>query len=358
MKLFFAISLIVCMSLVSAAAEHRSSEYTEAVISEDLTWRGIVIVRGFVVVAPQATLRIEPGTVIRFAKTANGHLPNLVVDGRINAAGSTEQPIVFTSDTAAPSRGEWGGIVLLSTEKRNQLDHCRIRYARSGIDARFSSVTMNSVSIDQALTGLLAHDSIVQISGGSMTDSATGMEIHNSEFEAKGIKISSCQRGALFYSSAVLLSSPKITNNLQSGLEISDCRLKITSGVISGNEIGVTIKGGEGQLFMTGFQRNKQTALQLHGSRIKIQRCLFADNIKDAIRADDGMALLMNNAFSGNDGYNLYNAGSETIAALQNWWGTTDRQEIRDKIYDLSRNKNTGIVDIYPWLNEKPQLMP
>ena len=359
MKLFFAICLLIlCMPLLSPAADVRSNVYTEAVISEDVTWRGAILVRGFVVVAPQATLRIEPGTVVRFAKTATGHLPNLVVQGRLHASGAVDQPVVFTADSSSPSRGEWGGIVLLSTEKRNQLDQCRIMYARNAIETRFSSMTLNAVSIEQAQAGVLSYDSVVQMTGGSVVDSGTGIEIHNSEFEARGVTISSCQRGALFYTSSVVLSSAKIFNNLQSGLELIDCRIKITSGEISENELGARIKGGEGQLFMTGFQRNKRSALHLLGSRVKIQRCLFAENSQEAIRTEDGLALLMNNAFSANGGFNLYNAGSEIVTARLNWWGTADQKKISQKIYDQSRDKNVGIVDMYPWLNEKPQLTP
>ncbi len=358
MKLFIAVCLILCMPMILPAADLRSDVYTEAVISEDVTWRGSVLVRGFVVVAPQATLRIEPGTVVRFAKAAGQQLPNLVVQGRIHASGSIEQPIIFTADSASPSRGEWGGIVLISTEKRNQLDQCRIKYAQSGIDTRFSSVALNAVSIEQAETGVLSYDSVVQMNGTSVADSGTGIEIHTSEFEARDSTLSSCQRGALFYSSAVALSTVKITNNLQSGLEITDCRIKITGGDVSGNELGARIKGGEGQLLMTSFQRNKQTALHLLGSRIKIQRCLFADNSQDALRTEDGLALLLNNAFSANGGFNVYNAGSESVTARQNWWGATDQSTISRKMYDITRDKKAGIIVVYPWLNEKPQLMP
>ena len=358
MKLFIAICLILCMPMTLPAAELRSDVFTEAVISEDVTWRGSILVRGFVVVAPQATLRIEPGTVVRFAKTAGQQLPNLVVQGRIHASGSIEQPIIFTSDNSSPSRGEWGGIVLLSTEKRNQLNQCRIKYAQSGVDTRYSSITLTAVSIEQAQTGVLSYDSVVQMVGSSVVDSGTGIEIHTSEFEARDSTVSSCQRGALFYSSAVVLSTVKITNNLQSGLEINDCRIKITSGDVSENELGARIKGGEGQLLITSFQRNKQTALHLLGSRIKIQRCLFADNSQDALRTEDGLALLLNNAFNANGGFNVYNAGNESVTARQNWWGTTDQSTISRKMYDIALDKKVGIITVYPWLNEKPQLMP
>lgn len=358
MKLFYAICLIISMTMFSQASELRGDVYTEAVISEDVTWRGSILVRGFVIVAPQATVRIEPGTVVRFAKTANQHLPNLAVQGRLFAAGTVEQPIVFTAESTAPGRNQWGGIVLLSTEKRNQLEQCRIEYARCGVDTRFSSIHMTAVSIEHAGTGVLSHDSVVQMTGCSVSGADTGIEIKTSEFDATDIALSSCQRGALFRASAVALSSPKITNNLQSGLEIVDCRVKITGGDISGNQRGARIQGCEGQLRMISFQRNKESALHLLGSRVRIQRCLFADNNQDAVRTEDGLALLMNNAFTSNGGYTVYNAGSESVTARLNWWGTTDQAKISQKIYDRSRDKNAGIVHIYPWLNDKPQLMP
>jgi hypothetical protein len=151
---------------------------------------------------------------------------------------------------------------------------------------------------------------------------------------------------------------PKILNNLQTGLEADECRIKITGGEFSANALGVRIKGGEGEISMTRFLRNRQTALHLSGSRLKIQRCRFAENLQDALRIEDGRALLMNNAFSSNGRFNLFNAGNEVVNARLNWWGGTDLSLVLQKIHDVSRDKNTGAVQIFPWLNEKPALMP
>ena len=262
---------------------------------------------------------------------------------------------MLTSDRSRPARGSWGGIVLLSTEKRNLLELCRIEYAETGIDVRFSTVTLKAVSIVQARTALLSHDGVVQMTGGTVSDSETGIEIHNSEFDGRDTTVSSCQRGCVLNKSSVVLASPKIMNNLQTGLEADECRIKITGGEFSGNALGARIKGGEGQIVMSRFLRNRQTALHLIGSRIKIQRCLFAENSQDALRIEDGRALLLNNAFSSNGGFNLYNAGSEVVSARQNWWGTTDQSLIGQKIHDAARDKNTGTVNVFPWLNEKPR---
>ncbi len=358
MKTFFTICLLFCMTTISFAAEPATTVYDGAVLTEDVTWSGSILINGSVVVAPQATLRIDPGTVVRFAASAAQGHPNLVIQGRLNAAGSAERPVVLTSDRSKPVRGSWGGIVFLSTEKRNVLEQCRIEFAEIAIDVRFSTVALKAVTIMQARTALLSHDGIVQMTGSTVLDSDTGIELYDSEFDGRDTTVDSCQRGAVLYKSMVALSSFTFMNNQQTGLVLDECRMKISGGYFSGNTVGVRIKGGEGQITMTRFLRNKQTALHLSRSRIKITRCLFAENLQEALRIEDGRALVLNNAFISNGGFNLFNAGREVVSAHQNWWGTKDALLIRQKISDESQDKNTGTVLIFPWLNEKPPLMP
>lgn len=358
MKTIMAATLMLLLAAISPAAEPVATIYDGAVLTEDVTWRGSVLVRGSVVVSPQATLRIDPGTVVRFASTPAAQLPNLVVHGRLQATGTLDRPVTFTSDRTRSVRGSWGGIVFLSTEKRNILDQCRIEYADTGIDVRFSTVTLKSVSIVQAQTALLSHDGTVQMTGGLISDSDTGLEIHNSEFDGRETTVSMCQRGGVLNRSGVVMASFKFSNNKHTGLETEECRIKITGGDFSGNDVGVRIMGGEGQIATSRFQRNRQIALHLSGSRVKIQRCLFAENLLHALRVEDGRALILNNAFSANGGFNLFNSGREVVSARQNWWGTADQLLIRQKIHDVTRDKNSGVVNLFPWLNEKPLLMP
>lgn len=358
MKTLFAALIFFCMTTISLAAEQPAAVYDEVVLTEDVTWSGSILVRGFVVVGPHATLRIDPGTVVRFATAADGQLPGLLVQGRIHAKGTLEQPIVFTSDLSSPVRGSWGGIVLLSTEKRNLMEHCRIEYPETGIELRFSTIALQSVSIMQARTALLSHDGVVTMTGGAVLDSEIGIEGYNSELDCREMTISSCKRGCFLNKSAVVFVSVNIMNNQETGLEAKDCRIKITGGEFSGNMYGASITGGEGQIVMSHFLRNRQTALHLGGSRIKVQRCLFADNIQDGLRIEDGLAVFLNNAFSSNGGYNLYNAGHEVVSARMNWWGSTDRLLIWQKIYSMLQDKNAGAVNILPWLNDKPLLIP
>ena len=340
-------------------ANNASVVYDGAVLTEDVTWRGTVLIKGFVVVAPQATLRVEAGTVVRFVGPdyKNG-TARLVVQGRIHASGTAASPILMTSGRSKSARGDWGGIFLVSTEKRNILEHCRIEYADSGIDARFSSINLKMVSIKKSHTAIVAHDAVVQMIGGSITESQTGIEAHDSEFEIRDATIADCQRGLVMNRSSLGISAVKILDNKLSGLLSDDCRVKISSGEFSENGIGASFKGGEGEIRMTSFMRNLVTALHLQGARMKIHRSRFSDNNRDAIRTEDGLALITGNTFSSNKGFNIYNAGREDAHAVLNWWGSTDRSVIAGKIHDSVRDPSFGNVQIFPWLTENPPFMP
>jgi hypothetical protein len=81
--------------------------------NETWTNANYYVLRGAVFVNDGAVLNIQPGTrVIGEA----GSVGTLIVQrgGRLNAIGTREQPIVFTSDQAVGSRarGDWGGLII------------------------------------------------------------------------------------------------------------------------------------------------------------------------------------------------------------------------------------------------------
>ena len=79
---------------------------------------------GFVRVWPPATLTIQEGTLIVGDNASQG---SLIIEpgGKINANGTEQNPIVFTSEFAlagsggSPTYGDWGGIILLGNAKIN-----------------------------------------------------------------------------------------------------------------------------------------------------------------------------------------------------------------------------------------------
>jgi len=63
-----------------------------------------------------AVLTVEPGTTVQ--GTAGSALV-IEKDARIEAIGTAEAPIVFTSNQASPAPGDWGGLVLLGLAVNN-----------------------------------------------------------------------------------------------------------------------------------------------------------------------------------------------------------------------------------------------
>lgn len=79
-----------------------------------LTTNEKYLLRGQVFVGDGKTLTIEPGTIIFGEKRSKGTLI-VTRGGKINANGTQERPVVFTSNQAPGDRdkGDWGGLVIL-----------------------------------------------------------------------------------------------------------------------------------------------------------------------------------------------------------------------------------------------------
>lgn len=361
------LSICITMSVSAATAppnrktvsDQVTATYVNATLSEDSNWSGIVVVKGSLVVASQATLRIEPGTVIRFmAMDGSRQLPRLVVMGRIQSVGTADRPILFAPDRAISNIGGWGGVLLLSSEKRNQFEHCRIEGAETGLEGRFSSVTAKALSITRSTHGCILRDSTATLASLNISACDTGVEIHDSEVELRDATFSSNRQGMLLFRSSVVMSTVLVTGSTQQALLSEDCRLKFNSCEISDNAVGARITGGEGQIFLSRFVRNSDTALHLSAARLKISRCQISDNLRDGLKLDDDRAMIWGNAISNNGGFNLVYSGRDTVNAMQNWWGSKDELSIVAKLSATAGTSRSGAVNVFPWLSEKPAIFP
>lgn len=119
---------------IDANEEDGSCLYDDSVISgeltEDQTWISdrVYVLQGKVVVPSGVTLTIMPGTIIKGAQGQDTNASALIVarGGTINAEGTAEEPIIFTSELDNIAIGEkvgtnlsktdnekWGGVVIL-----------------------------------------------------------------------------------------------------------------------------------------------------------------------------------------------------------------------------------------------------
>jgi hypothetical protein len=98
-----------------------TTQTVSADITTNTTWSGVILLQNKIYVKNNATLTIAPGTIIRGDKVTQGSL--IITRGaKINAQGTSTQPIIFTSNEAVGNRneGDWGGIVLLGLARNNQ----------------------------------------------------------------------------------------------------------------------------------------------------------------------------------------------------------------------------------------------
>ncbi|MBX7110163.1 MAG: fibronectin type III domain-containing protein [Chitinophagales bacterium] len=116
--------LTIIVLLLAGLSQAFSSTITvSGYISSNQTWTSNNTYRlsGFVYVNNNATLTIQPGTLILGEKSTKGTL--IITRGaKLIADGLPCQPIVFTSEQPAGSRsyGDWGGIIILGKASINQ----------------------------------------------------------------------------------------------------------------------------------------------------------------------------------------------------------------------------------------------
>ncbi|WES98420.1 hypothetical protein P2W68_02125 [Chryseobacterium arthrosphaerae] len=98
-------------------------------ITSNTTWSGVIEMDGIITVKSGATLTILPGTYIKAKPNATGAATGILIiskTGRINAAGTENQPIIFTSyrlldgtEDTYPAPGDFGGVILLGDAPTN-----------------------------------------------------------------------------------------------------------------------------------------------------------------------------------------------------------------------------------------------
>ena len=134
MKKALVLFTLLCMAWVGINAQ----TVVSGDITTNTTWtkNNTYLLSGFVYVTNGAVLTIEPGTVIKGDKATKGSL--IVTRGaKLVADGTPNEPIVFTSNEASPSYGDWGGIIILGYAPTNQVYNgtAGLGVIEGGIDA-------------------------------------------------------------------------------------------------------------------------------------------------------------------------------------------------------------------------------
>jgi hypothetical protein len=321
--------------------------YADRVLNEDTVWRGEVLVEGVLTVAPQATLSVEPGTVVRFRRKG-AQAPLLVVQGRLVAAGTKETPVLFTSHFALPAPGDWQGILLLGSEKKNHLENCRIEGAETGIDALYSSVTLKGARVEQSGTGMRFQNTLVAVEGGGVSGCGTALDFSDAEATLRNIALTANRQGLIALRSSISLQDGNLSGNQAAAFSGDSCRVRIQGGSLQGNGSGLTLLDCEGSVTGVKLVKNREFGLSLEASRVRVNGNVITGNGNNGMIVADGAAVAWDNAICENAGYDLYHTGAEDFRAPANWWGGAD-----PKIFD---NGGRGRVLYAPVLGARPQV--
>lgn len=157
-------------------------------ISVDTVWTSgnVYTITGVITVNTGVRLYIQPGVVIQFG-TVNGQAGKLVVNGVLNAQGTADNRIIFTSmnddrfgsdatnngDSTWVSHGAWSGLLFNVGSSGSQLNHVLV--AGAGRAPEEASITVNGANVN-----LL--NSEVQVGGSSgllWKDNASGQIVGN-----------------------------------------------------------------------------------------------------------------------------------------------------------------------------------
>lgn len=331
--------------------------YRDAVLTEDTVWRGEVFVEGGLTVAPQTTLTLEPGTVVRFRRTVAGEGagPLLLVQGRLVVRGSAEAPVRFTSSYSDPRAGEWQGIIFLGSEKKNLLEQCRVEGAAVGIDASFSTVTLKEVSLAVCGTGARFQDAIVTVSGGDASGCAVGLDLAESEADIRGLTVRGNRVGMTVRGGSLLLEGAVIADNGEAGFRAAASRISIDRSLLQDNAAGLLLTDCEGRVTAARIAANRTVGIHLLRSRVRIQGNEIVSNGAIGLRVEDGLAVAWGNVFSGNGRFDIDNTGADDFRAMANWWGESApafEKRLNDRVQDPSR----GRILVQPVLTAQPPL--
>ena len=182
-------------------------------ITTDTTLSHIVHVTGDIIIS-NGTLTIEPGARIEASAendnvtyVSNGQIAIVAINGgAIQANGTEDEPILFTSASETPAAGDWDRIRFIANGTNSSLTYCIIEYAYNGICIE------NPTGITGSSTPVIDHVIVRHTTGSAMyaTD-ASNVQITNSV-------IYDCDSGIFFDGAASTGISNTLIYNVSAGI--------------------------------------------------------------------------------------------------------------------------------------------
>ncbi len=297
--------LVILLTLILGASgfasrafvQLASATYMEGPITRDTLWTLVdspFVISKDIVIYANATLTIEPGVEVQF-----GGNFSIAVLGRLNAIGTQDKRIEFTSNQYAPQSGDWNTIDIEGTQL-SSLSYCIIEYAKNGISVRNGNAAIESCTVSRC--------------------KQNGIAATNGDLSLQNSNISLClQNGIDATSSYVTARGNIVMQNEGGGVLVSgDGNVVIQSNTIIGNGEGIVLTGDHTTgvtISQNTVAGNKESGILIEAdahSGIVITDNTVSSNKNGIYVSTQGSTSLSNNAVSYNENGIVYDDGSHT----------------------------------------------
>lgn len=152
--------------------------YVEGPIDRDTVWTLVdspFVISNETIVHPNVTLTIEPGVEVRF-----GGNFSIKIQGILNANGTTDKPIKFTSNKEEPHPGDWGSIIFNNSQPLQQstLTKCTIEYGINGISLENGQLKIQDCTIQfNSENGTQIINGFIEIKNSTIAANTHGISI-------------------------------------------------------------------------------------------------------------------------------------------------------------------------------------
>ncbi|MDI6778020.1 MAG: hypothetical protein QMD77_02410, partial [Patescibacteria group bacterium] len=189
--------LVICFSVFVLSRNNSlaATEITSDIISEttwDETGSPYLVYKKIYINAP---LMIKPGVIVKFQYYGTGSAGQLVIKNELNAVGTSEKKIIFTSmrddeiggDTngdgtaTRPARGDWYGLAISDNSYNSRIEHAKILYAEKGIaytnysGSNFRGLVLRNSEIRFCNEGLKVFSTVPIVENNVIEENKTGI---------------------------------------------------------------------------------------------------------------------------------------------------------------------------------------
>mgnify|MGYP001995688840 FL=1 len=272
------------------------------------------------VLFPNVILTIEPGVEIKFESGKY-----FEVRGELVSIGTQTSRITFTSNSSAPSKGDWAGIQIKNTlGAKASFEYCDFKYASSSNDSECcyqgGPIYYSNCMFEEntfAMTGYTGYD--INISDSEFINNTYGITsadkvINNSSFSGNDY--------GLYETERIDVNNSTFINN---GTALDGGRGLLQNCTITNNTIGV-------DSFFEGFE---------------IRNNIISDNGIGIKTYNDGgfTPAIKNNQICNNTIYNVENLDNINKDLTDNCWCTDVESNIENKLKDGYDDVNLGLFN-------------